>query len=152
MFRNISAESGLSQHRLPLGHVPLQGGTRQSELQKELTEDHGVRVDHVHVGVLIVGEGLADVPLQTLEARRRSAPLPLGVQAPEQVVDAYLGVGEREVETVVVAALRPEPLLEGLELRELVAVDLPRPEDPPEVGGVHVFCASVVPHLGLSLA
>jgi hypothetical protein len=61
----------------------------------------------------------------------------------------------REVESVVVAALGPKPLLEGLELRELVAVDLPRPEDPPEVGGVHVFCASVVPHLeryrGLSL-
>jgi hypothetical protein len=45
---------------------------------------------------------------------------------------------------VVVAALGPEPLLEGLELRELVAVDLSRPEDPPEVGGVHIFCASVV--------
>jgi hypothetical protein len=61
-----------------------------------------------------VGEGLADIPLQTLEARRRSAPLPLGVQATEQVVDAYLGVGKREVETVVVAALGPEPLLEDL--------------------------------------
>ena len=107
-----------------------------------------MRVDHVHVGVLVVREGLADVPLQTLEARRRSAPLPLGVQATEQVVDAYLGVGKREVESMVVAALGPEPLLEGLELRELVAANLPRPEDPPEVGGVHVFCASVVPHLG----
>ena len=64
-----------------------------------------MRVDHVHVGVLVVGEGLADVPLQTLEARRRSAPLPLGVQATEQVVDAYLGIGKREVESVVVAAL-----------------------------------------------
>ena len=63
-----------------------------------------------------------------------------------------MGVGEREVESVVVAALRPEPLLEGLELRELVAVDLPRPEDPPEVGGVHVFCASVVPHLAESFS
>jgi hypothetical protein len=52
-----------------------------------------------------------------------------------------LGVGKREVETVVVAAFGPEPLLEGLELRELVAVDLPRPEDPPEVGDVLVFCA-----------
>ncbi|MBN65912.1 MAG: hypothetical protein CMA74_05980 [Euryarchaeota archaeon] len=111
-----------------------------------------MRVDHVHVGVLVVGEGLADVPLQTLEARRRSAPLPLGVQAAEQVVDAYLGVGEREVESVVVAALGPESLLEGLELRELVAVDLPRPEDPPEVGGVHVFCAGVVPHLAGSFS
>ena len=53
---------------------------------------------------------------------------------------------------MVVAALGPEPLLEGLELRELVAVDLPRPEDPPEVGGVHVFCAGVVPHLAGSFS
>ena len=88
-----------------------------------------------------MGEGLADVPLQTLEARRRSAPLPLGVQAAEQVVDAYLGIGKREVESVVVAALGPEPLLEGLELRELVAVDLPRPEDPPEVVAVFTYSA-----------